>query len=66
MTGAAVLIGESGPSLEARFRAAGLERTERAADLDDAVRRADAIARDLRLTLLRESRGERPRKRKSA
>jgi UDP-N-acetylmuramoylalanine--D-glutamate ligase len=44
---AAVLIGESGPSLEARFRAAGLERTERAAGLDDAVRRADAIARDL-------------------
>jgi UDP-N-acetylmuramoylalanine--D-glutamate ligase len=44
---AAVLIGESGPILEARFRAAGLDRTERAADLDEAVRRADAIARDL-------------------
>ena len=47
---AAVLIGESGPTLEARFREAGLERTERAADLDDAVRRADAIARDLLAT----------------
>ncbi len=43
---AAVLIGESGPSLEASFRAAGLARTEVAADLDDAVRRADAIARE--------------------
>ena len=44
---AAVLIGESGPTLEASFRAAGLARTERAADLDDAVRRADAIAREV-------------------
>jgi UDP-N-acetylmuramoylalanine--D-glutamate ligase len=44
---AAVLIGESGPGLEARFREAGLARTERAEDLDDAVRRADEIARDL-------------------
>jgi UDP-N-acetylmuramoylalanine--D-glutamate ligase len=43
---AAVLIGESGPTLEASFRAAGLVRTERASDLDDAVRRADAIARE--------------------
>ena len=43
---AAVLIGESGPALEASFRAAGLARTERAGDLDDAVRRADAIARE--------------------
>jgi UDP-N-acetylmuramoylalanine--D-glutamate ligase len=43
---AAVLIGESGPALEASFRAAGLARTERATDLDDAVRRADAIARE--------------------
>jgi UDP-N-acetylmuramoylalanine--D-glutamate ligase len=42
---AAVLIGESGPDLEASFRAAGLTRTERAGDLDSAVRRADAIAR---------------------
>jgi len=44
---AAVLIGESGPGLGATFRAAGLRRTEEAADLDDAVRRADAIARDV-------------------
>ena len=44
---AAVLIGESGPDLEAAFRAAGLARTERAADLDQAVRRADAIAREV-------------------
>ena len=44
---AAVLIGESGPALEASFRSAGLAHTERAADLDEAVRRADAIARDV-------------------
>jgi UDP-N-acetylmuramoylalanine--D-glutamate ligase len=43
---AAVLIGESGPDLERGFRAAGLARTERADTLEDAVRRADAIARD--------------------
>ena len=43
---AAVLIGESGPALEASFRAAGLAHTERATDLDEAVRRADAIARE--------------------
>ena len=43
---AAVLIGESGPTLEAAFRAAGMATTERAADLDEAVRRADALARD--------------------
>ena len=36
---AAVLIGESGPTLEASFRAAGLAHTERAADLETAVRR---------------------------
>ena len=41
---AAVLIGESGPGLEHRFRAAGLARTERAATLEAAVRRAAAIA----------------------
>ena len=45
---AAVLIGESGPALETAFRAAGLAHTERAADLDEAVRRADAIARAAR------------------
>ncbi|MEP6638882.1 MAG: UDP-N-acetylmuramoyl-L-alanine--D-glutamate ligase [Chloroflexota bacterium] len=44
---AAVLVGESGPALEASFRAAGLARTERAKDLDTAVRRADAIAREV-------------------
>ncbi|MGZ8437881.1 MAG: UDP-N-acetylmuramoyl-L-alanine--D-glutamate ligase [Candidatus Limnocylindrales bacterium] len=43
---AAVLIGESGPSLGASFRAAGLTRTEAAGDLDAAVQRADAIARE--------------------
>ena len=43
---AAVLIGESGPTLEALFRAAGLARTERAPTLDEAVRQADAIARE--------------------
>jgi UDP-N-acetylmuramoylalanine--D-glutamate ligase len=43
---AAVLIGESGPDLERRFRAAGMERLERAATLDDAVARADALARE--------------------
>ena len=48
---AAVLIGESGPDLEAEFRAAGLARTERAPDLETAVRRADAIAREARAEL---------------
>ena len=43
---AAVLIGESGPDLDRRFRTAGLARTERAASLEDAVRIADAIARE--------------------
>jgi UDP-N-acetylmuramoylalanine--D-glutamate ligase len=42
---AAVLIGESGPDLERRFRAAGLQHTERAGTLDEAVTRADDIAR---------------------
>ena len=42
---AAVLIGESGPVLEALFREAGLGHTERAGSLEDAVGRADAIAR---------------------
>jgi UDP-N-acetylmuramoylalanine--D-glutamate ligase len=48
---AAVLIGESGPDLEARFRAAGLTRTERAPDLETAVHRADALAREARLAV---------------
>jgi UDP-N-acetylmuramoylalanine--D-glutamate ligase len=43
---AAVLIGESGPALERLFRAAGLARTERATTLDEAVDRADALARE--------------------
>ena len=42
---AAVLVGESGPALERRFRDAGLQRTERAETLDEAVERADALAR---------------------
>lgn len=45
---AAVLIGESGPSLAARFRDAGLAVTESAVGMDDAVTRADALARSAR------------------
>jgi UDP-N-acetylmuramoylalanine--D-glutamate ligase len=44
---AAVLIGESGPTLASLFRAAGLEVTRLAETLDEAVRTADAIARDV-------------------
>ncbi|HET7027179.1 MAG TPA: UDP-N-acetylmuramoyl-L-alanine--D-glutamate ligase [Candidatus Limnocylindrales bacterium] len=44
---AAVLIGESGPSLERQFRAAGLRETARADSLEAAVREADGIARRL-------------------
>ena len=44
---AAVLIGESGPTLEALFRRAGLARTERAETLEAAVERADELAREL-------------------
>ena len=40
----AVLIGESGPAIEALFRDAGLARTARAATLDEAVVTADAFA----------------------
>jgi UDP-N-acetylmuramoylalanine--D-glutamate ligase len=54
---AAVLIGESGPDLEASFRAAGLAQAERAPDLEAAVRRADAIARDALGASVDESRG---------
>jgi UDP-N-acetylmuramoylalanine--D-glutamate ligase len=43
---AAVVIGESGPGLGERFRAAGLRRVERADTLEDAVARADALARE--------------------
>jgi UDP-N-acetylmuramoylalanine--D-glutamate ligase len=42
---AAVLIGESGPALEGMFRAAGLDRTERAATMDEAVATAHRVAR---------------------
>jgi UDP-N-acetylmuramoylalanine--D-glutamate ligase len=41
---AAVLIGESGPTLERLFRDAGLARTARAATMDEAVVTADAFA----------------------
>ncbi len=44
---AAILIGESGPLLEGLFRQAGLARTERATTLEDAVARADAVARQV-------------------
>lgn len=47
---AAILIGESGPALERLFRAAGLEQTQRAGTLEDAVRLATAIAVDRRAT----------------
>ena len=43
---AAVLIGETGPDLERRFRAAGLEKVEQAGSMADAVARADALARE--------------------
>jgi UDP-N-acetylmuramoylalanine--D-glutamate ligase len=43
---AAVLIGESGPTLEHLFHEAGLTDTRREETLDAAVRAADAIARD--------------------
>ncbi|MFP5343610.1 MAG: UDP-N-acetylmuramoyl-L-alanine--D-glutamate ligase [Candidatus Limnocylindria bacterium] len=42
---AAVLIGESGPDLAARFREAGLAVTELARDMPAAVTRAEALAR---------------------
>jgi UDP-N-acetylmuramoylalanine--D-glutamate ligase len=44
---AAVLIGESGPALAAMFRLSGLSRVETAASLEEAVDRADGIARSL-------------------
>jgi UDP-N-acetylmuramoylalanine--D-glutamate ligase len=42
---AAVVIGESGPLLGERFRAAGLATVEAAADLESAVNLADGLAR---------------------
>jgi UDP-N-acetylmuramoylalanine--D-glutamate ligase len=47
---AAVLIGESAPQMAGLFAAAGLRRIEMAATLDEAVRTADSIARELRPT----------------
>jgi UDP-N-acetylmuramoylalanine--D-glutamate ligase len=44
---AAVLIGETGPAIGARFREAGVPVIEAAASLEAAVDRADAIAREL-------------------
>jgi UDP-N-acetylmuramoylalanine--D-glutamate ligase len=44
---AAVLIGESGPSLAAMFRASGMTAVETATSLEAAVDRADEIAREL-------------------
>jgi UDP-N-acetylmuramoylalanine--D-glutamate ligase len=45
---AAVLIGETATDMERLFGSAGLERIERASDIDDAVARAYAIASGLR------------------
>jgi UDP-N-acetylmuramoylalanine--D-glutamate ligase len=42
---AAVLIGESGPDLARRFQTAGLSIVEHAGSMDEAVERADALAR---------------------
>jgi UDP-N-acetylmuramoylalanine--D-glutamate ligase len=44
---AAVLIGESGPGLGERFRAAGLSQTASAPDLPTAIRAADRLAHDV-------------------
>ena len=44
---AAVLIGESGPSLAELFRRSGVARVEQAASLQDAVELADTIAREV-------------------
>jgi UDP-N-acetylmuramoylalanine--D-glutamate ligase len=44
---AAVLIGESGPAIGELFRASGMKRVESAASLEEAVDRADEIAREL-------------------
>ena len=43
---AAVLIGESGPTMDRLFRAAGLARTAGAGSMDEAVATAAAIARE--------------------
>jgi UDP-N-acetylmuramoylalanine--D-glutamate ligase len=41
------MIGESGPALGGRLRAAGVPHVEEATSMDDAVRRADALGRAL-------------------
>ena len=43
---AAVLIGESGPDLEAMFQSSGLARTARAASMDEAVATAHRLAQE--------------------
>jgi UDP-N-acetylmuramoylalanine--D-glutamate ligase len=43
---AVVLIGESGPALAELFRASGVDRVEMAASLEEAVRLAEALARE--------------------
>jgi len=43
---AAVLIGETADELAAAFSAAGLQRTERAGSMEEAVARATALARE--------------------
>jgi UDP-N-acetylmuramoylalanine--D-glutamate ligase len=44
---AAVVIGETGPAIGARFREAGVAHVEAGSSLEAAVERADAIAREL-------------------
>lgn len=44
---AAVVIGETGPAIGARFREAGVAHVEGASSLEAAVARADSIAREL-------------------
>jgi UDP-N-acetylmuramoylalanine--D-glutamate ligase len=43
---AVVLIGESGPALAELFRGSGVARVEMAASLEEAVRLAEALARE--------------------
>jgi len=52
---AIVLIGESAPVFEAAFTRAGHRRVERAGSLDDAIRRADQIARESSVKAANES-----------
>jgi UDP-N-acetylmuramoylalanine--D-glutamate ligase len=57
---AVVLIGESAPLLAGELATAGHRRVERAADLEHAVRDADAIARELRGSTSDTAHAERP------